>query len=176
VSTNDGRNWHTVHIGMSTPQPVRHILADQFHPGAALILTWACGSESHVDPAWIYLTEDGGNSFRAIAVPPGIPAGSKGGPASEQDPLRAVFAPDGTLSRLILYGESDQVMANRVGRWESRDGGRSWAVLPPVDRVPQQDATEAISPADSGGLTIRDGNLYRWIRRGEPGVRIDLPR
>ncbi len=127
-----GKGDRTIMIAMLTPQPVRHIIADQRRAGAALVMTRSCGSAQHVDPAWIYLTEDGGNSFRPIGVPPGIAVGDSGGPASEQDPLLAIAAPGGSLDLLVLCGQSSALIGSMVGRWESRDRGKTWSVLQPL--------------------------------------------
>ena len=175
ASEDNGGHWRAADPKMSTPQPVRALIADRAHPGAALVFTASCGSSEHVDPAWVYLTEDGGKTFRPIAVPPGIPTGDDGGPASEQDPIESVAAPDGNLDRLVLYGQSTQVVASQVARWESRDRGRTWTVLPPVATSPALAPTEARAPGSDGGASIRPDGVWRWRTAGEAGVRI-FPR
>ena len=170
VSSDAGERWRPIDIKMLVAQPIRYMIADSARPGAALIFTESCPSEEHVDPAWIYVTDDGGKSFRPIAVPPGI-ASYEGAPASEQDPIQAVVAPHGSLSQLILYGQSTEVVGNLIGRWESNDRGETWHVLPPVAALPKLNVTESILPA-SGGVSIRKDGVYRWQKSGEAGVRI----
>jgi hypothetical protein len=172
VSSDGGQHWRAIQIKMLVPQPVQYLIGDAERPGSALVFTASCGSDAHVDPAWIYLTEDGGNSFSPIAVPPGIAADDQGRPASEQDPIQAVVAPDGTFSQLILYGESTKVLGNQVGHWMSHDHGRTWEVLPPVAAPPQLNPAEAALPASGNGVSIRKDGVYLWQKRGETGVRI----
>jgi hypothetical protein len=172
ASSDAGQHWRSIHIKMLIPQPVAYLLADAFRPGAALVFTASCGSEGHVDPAWVYLTEDGGNSFWPMTVPPGIAAKEGGGPASEQDPIEAVAAPGGSLSRLILYGRSTEVVASQVGRWKSDDLGRTWKVLPPVTAPPNLNPSEATLPVSGRGVSIRKDGVYLWEKKGEAGARI----
>src|SRR5262249_19593081 len=119
--------------------------------------------------AWIYVTDDSGKTFRPIAVPVGIRKEEDGGPASEQDPLQAITAPDGHIAHLIVSGASTEVGFGRVARWESPDPGRSWKSLAPVERVPPPPPPTATL----GGwtLTIRKDGLYR-SRGGGPTLRI----
>jgi hypothetical protein len=105
-------------------------------------------------------------------VPPGIAAADGGGPAGEQDPLQAIAAPDGTLGRLVLYGQSSQVAGDQVACWESRDRGLSWTPLPPVASSPPLATTEAVAPGSDGGASIRKDGVWRWHAQGEAGVRI----
>ena len=172
VSSDNGAHWRVAELKTPTPQPPRALIADRTAPGAAIVFTASCGTSQHVDPAWVYLTEDGGASFHAMAVPPGIPAAADGGPASEQDPIRAITAPDGTLARLVLYGDSSQVLGDQVARWESRDLGRTWSPLPPVATSPALTPNEALAPGSDGGATIRQGGVWRWHAKGEAGTRI----
>ena len=175
ASEDDGGHWRTLAPKMATPQPVRALIADRTHPGAALLFTASCGSSEHVEPAWVYLTEDGGKTFRPIGVPPGIATGDDGGPAAEQDPIESVAAPDGSLDRIVLFGQSTQVVASEVARWESRDRGRTWTALPPVAASPALQPTEARAPGPDGGASIRPDGVWRWRTAGEAGVRI-FPR
>ncbi|HEV2700341.1 MAG TPA: hypothetical protein VGV09_01830 [Steroidobacteraceae bacterium] len=172
VSSDAGEHWRRMDIKMAGAQPIRFIIADNARPGVALFLTESCASEEHVDPAWVYLTDDGGRTFRPIGVPPGIPTTDGRVPASEQDPLRAVVAPRGSLAQLVLYGQSTEVVGSLIARWESRDFGKSWAVLPPVAALPNLISTEALAPASDGGVSIRKDGVYRWQKKGETGVRI----
>jgi hypothetical protein len=172
VSSDEGQHWRAIQIKMWAPQPVRYLIGDATRPGSALVFTASCGSDAHLDPAWVYLTEDGGNSFSPIGVPPGIAADDRGGPASEQDPIQAVVAPDGKFSQLILYGQSTEVLGNQLGHWMSHDRGRTWEVLPPVTAPPRLNPAEAALPASGNGVSIRKDGVYLWQKRGETGVRI----
>jgi hypothetical protein len=173
VSSDTGERWRTIVVKMLVAQPVRYMIADSARPGAALLFTDSCESDEHTDPAWIYVTDDGGQSFRPIAVPPGIATADDGrAPAEEKDPIRAVAAPNGSLTQLILYGQSTQIVPSLVGRWESLDLGRTWRVLPPVSAPPELDPIDATSPASGRGISIRKDGVYLWQRRGEAGTRI----
>lgn len=176
ASSDNGAHWRAVDLKLPEPQPPRALIADRAAPGVALVFTASCGTTAHVDPAWVYLTEDGGKSFHPIAVPPGVATGPDGGPASEQDPIRAITAPDGTLDRLVLYGDSSQVIDNQVARWESRDRGRTWTSLPPVAASPPMTPAEAVAAGSDGGATIRSDGVWRWHAKGEAGTRIYPPR
>jgi hypothetical protein len=169
VSSDRGEHWRQVPVKMPEPQPVRQVIADRSKPGAALVFTSSCGSAAHVVPGWVYLTQDAGKTFRPFTVPSGIPAGEDGGPAAEQDPIQAVTAIDGSLTRVVLFGESQQVEANKTARWETRDRGRTWKDLPPVAAAPKV-SPPTISTGDAE-LDIRKDGLYR-TRKGEAPVRI----
>jgi hypothetical protein len=153
---------------MLEPQPVRQVILDRARPGTALLFTSSCGSTAHTVPSWVYLTDNGGHTFRPIAVPPGIP-GESDRPSDEQDPVQAVVTPDGTLNHLVLYGQSRDVAGNQIARWESRDGGRTWQPIAPVTAAPKP----IVPLATIGGteVAIRKDGLYR-TRRGEPPVRV----
>jgi hypothetical protein len=168
VSSDHGDRWRPIAVKIPSAQPVRQVILDRSHAGTALIFTTSCGSAAHTEPGWIYLTDNGGKTFRPIALPPGI-RGDNGRPADEQDPVQAIVAPDGMLNHLVLYGQSTQVLANQTARWESRDGGRSWQPLAPVAAAPKP----AVPMAAIGGmeLAIRKDGLYR-TKRGEAPVRI----
>jgi hypothetical protein len=174
-SPDRGAHWRNIPVARAARfpvQPIRQVIADRTAPGAVLFFTMSCGSAAHVDPAWVFVTEDGGRTSRPIAVPPGVPTGEERGPASEQDPIQAVEAPDGSLSYLVLYGQSEQVTGDRVARWESRDGGRSWTSLAPVRAAPEPTPQAAAA----GGLSfaIRRDGLYR-SGGGEPPLRVYPP-
>jgi hypothetical protein len=158
VSSDHGDRWRPLAVKTPTAQPVRQVILDRSHAGTALIFTAGCGSAAHSEPAWIYLTDNGGKTFRPVAVPPG-----------EQDPIQAVVAPDGMLNHLVLYGQSTQVLPSQIARWESRDGGRTWQPLAPVAAAPKP----MVPMAAIGGmeLAIRKDGLYR-TRRGEAPVRV----
>ena len=168
VSSDHGDRWRKIAVKMLAPQPVRQVILDRARPGTALVFTLSCGSAAHTEPSWVYLTENAGRTFRPIAVPPGIP--SEGDHAAdEQDPIRAVATPDGSLNHLLLYGQSTQVAGSLTARWESRDGGRTWQALAPVAAAPRS----SVPLATIGGveLAIRKDGLYRK-RIGEPPVRV----
>jgi hypothetical protein len=168
-SSDHGDHWQKVRVSTVESHPMRNVIADRAKPGSLLVLTFACGSSAHVDPGWVYLTDDAGKTFRPIAVPPGIRKREDGAPASEQDPLQAVAAPDGAITHLILYGDREDVSGNMVARWESRDGGRSWKTLAPVKSAPRPPSPSAT--AGEWTLTIRKDGLYH-SRRGSPEVRV----
>ncbi len=168
VSSDRGDRWRAIAVKMLDPQPVRQVILDRSRAGMALIFTSSCGAAAHSEPAWIYLTDNAGRTFRPITVPPGIP-GESGRPAGEPDPIQAVATPDGMLNHLVLYGQSTQLPAGQIARWESLDGGRTWQVLAPVAAAPRP----VVPLATIGGmeLAIRKDGLYR-TRRGEPAVRV----
>jgi len=168
VSSDHGDRWRPVAVKTPSAQPVRQVILDRSHAGNALIFTASCGSAAHAEPGWIYLTDNGGKTFRPIAVPRGIP-GENGHPSDEQDPIQAVVAPDGMLNHLVLYGQSSEIAGNQIARWESRDGGRTWEALAPVATAPKP----TVPMAAIGGmeLAIRKDGLYR-TRRGEAPVRV----
>jgi hypothetical protein len=168
VSSDHGDRWRPVVVKTPSAQPVRQVILDRSHAGTALIFTTSCASAPHTEPGWIYLTENGGRTFRAIAPPPGI-RGENGRPAAEQEPVQAIVAPDGMLNHLVLYGQSTQSLPGQTARWESRDGGRSWEPLAPVAAAPKP----TVPMAAIGGmeLAIRKDGLYR-TRRGEAPVRV----
>jgi hypothetical protein len=168
VSSDHGDRWHPDAVKTLTAQPVRQVILDRSHAGTALIFTASCAPAAHGEPGWIYLTDNGGKTFRPIAVPPGI-RGDNGRPADEQDPIQAIVAPDGMLNHLVLYGHSTQVLPNQTARWESRDGGRSWEPLAPVAGAPK--ATVPMAAIGGMELAIRKDGLYR-TRRGEAPVRV----
>jgi photosystem II stability/assembly factor-like uncharacterized protein len=168
VSSDHGERWRRVAVKTLPAQPVRQVILDRSHAGMALIFTASCGSTAHTDPGWIYLTENGGKTFRPIALPPGVP-GENGRPAGEQDPIQAVAAPDGMLNHLVLYGRSTDVLASQTARWESRDGGRTWQPLAPVAAAPRP--TVPVATIGGAELAIRKDGLYR-TRRGEAPVRV----
>lgn len=168
VSSDHGDRWRRVAVKTLAAQPVRQVILDRSHAGTALIFTASCGSAAHTEPGWIYLTDNGGKTFRPIAVPPGIPD-ENGRPAGEQDPIQAVAAPDGMLNHLVLYGRSSEVLANQTARWESRDGGRTWQPLAPVASAPRP--TVPMATIGGAELAIRKDGLYR-TRRGEAPVRV----
>ena len=165
VSSDHADTWRKIAVKMLDPQPVRQVILDRARPGTALLFTWSCGAAAR---SWVYLTENSGRTFRAIAVPPGIP-GEDDRPAGGQDPIQAVVTPDGTLNHLVLYGKSTDVAGNQSARWESRDGGRTWQAIAPVAAAPKP----MVPLATIGGmeLAIRKDGLYR-TRRGEPPVRV----
>jgi hypothetical protein len=169
VSSDHGEHWRRVPVKMLEPQPVRQVIADRTKPGAVLVFTSSCGTAAHVVPGWVYLTQDAGKTFRPFTVPFGIPAAGDAGPAAEQDPIQAVTVIDGSVTRVVLFGESQQVEANKTARWESRDGGRTWKDLPPVAAAPI--ASSATISSGDGELSIRKDGLYR-MRKGETPVRI----
>jgi len=73
VSSDHGDRWRPIAVKTLSAQPVRQVILDRSHAGTALIFTASCGSAAHTEPGWIYLTDNGGKTFRAVAVPPGIP-------------------------------------------------------------------------------------------------------
>ena len=150
VSSDHGERWRPVAVKTLSAQPVRQVILDRSHAGTALIFTASCGSAAHTEPGWIYLTDNGGKTFRPIAVPPGIP-GENGRPADEQDPIQAVVAPDGMLNHLVVYGQSTQIQPGQIARWESRDGGRTWQPLAPVAAAPKPTVPMATIGGDGAG-------------------------
>ena len=171
VSSDHGDRWRPIAVKTPSAQPVRQVILDRSHAGTALIFTASCGSAAHTEPGWIYLTDNGGKTFRGIAVPPGIPD-ENSRPSGEQDPIQAIVAPDGVLNHLVLYGQSTQILPSQTARWESRDGGRTWQPLAPVAAAPKP----TVPMAAIGGmeLAIRKDGLYR-TKQGEAPVRTSIP-
>jgi hypothetical protein len=170
VSHDCGDTWARVPVKMFSPQPVRLVIASRSNQAEVLVLGESCPSSSHVEAAWIYISEDGGKTFRSIAVPEGIEA-SNGQPAPELDPIATVLSPDGNVQHLILYGATGRVDAPMLDRWESHDGGRSWTSLAPA-RAPPPPAPRAFSA--NCEVTIQKDGLYR-IRPDADPKRIDPP-
>jgi hypothetical protein len=168
-SADHGDHWRKVRVKTRDEQPLVQVITDRKDPGVLLVLSQACQSGAHTDPAWIYVTRDAGKTFRPIAVPPGIPRYAEGGPDYEQNPVQAITAPDGDLAHLLLYGRSQDFGGALIGRWESRDGGQSWKALGPVNAPPEPPPPTAAR--GEWALTIRKDGLYR-SRNGGAAVRI----
>jgi hypothetical protein len=158
-SADHGEHWEKIAIKEVGFHPVRQVIADSQNASAMLVFTFACGSSQHVDPGWVFISDDSGKTFRPVAVPKGIPARTNGYPRDEQDPIRAVIAPEGKVEHLIMFGESSFVAGNQIARWESRDAGRSWAALPPVTTPPNGPPTRTSAKED---FRIQADGLYRY--------------
>lgn len=160
VSRDQGDHWQRVPIKMFADAPVREILTDATKPNSILVFSFGCASDAHQDPGWVYASDDA-KAFRPIKVPPGINA-SDDAPASEQDPVLGVIAPDRDLRHLLLYGGNGDVAGvsgGAVAVWESRDGGQHWKRLDNVKSVPTQGAQTAT--IGDARFTIRADGLYR---------------
>jgi hypothetical protein len=168
-SSDHGDHWRKVPVKTREEQPIREVIADRKNPGSLLVFSYACGSSAHTDPGWIYVTADGGKTFRPINVPSGIRKDDEGGPASEQDPLQAIMAPEGDIGHLILYGASEAVAGDAIARWESNDAGRSWKTVAPVKAVPGPASKKAV--LGEWTLTIQKDGLYR-SRGGNAAVPV----
>jgi hypothetical protein len=138
-STDHGEHWGRVPVKRDAKipfvdQPVRQVIADNKNPKLLLVFTLSCDhGGQHTEPAWIYVTEDGGTTFRPVGVPPGIPNAANSQPGFESDPFYAVSAPQGSLSDLILFGQTtDETTGAGIGRWESHDRGRTWKPMASV--------------------------------------------
>jgi hypothetical protein len=131
-SSDRGQHWQSVPVKRdpkipAQEQPIRQVIVDGRDAKALLVFTRSCvESGQHTEPAWIYVTEDGGATFRAAGVPPGIPGAAGKWPAAEADPFYAISAQQGSLSDLVLFGQSTEVMGKAIARWESHDRGRTW--------------------------------------------------
>jgi hypothetical protein len=118
-------------------------------------------SDQHTEPDWIHVTEDSGTTFRAVGIPPGLSSFSSHGPLYEANPLWAISAQQGSLSELILDGDSSDRTGDSIGRWSSRDLGRTWKAL-----HPEKMSTEALpKPASVAAfgdwkLAIEPDGLY----------------
>jgi hypothetical protein len=168
-SPDRGETWRKVPLREIGEHPVREVITDRTKAGAWLVFTLSCGNGQHLEPGWVFVTEDGGKTMRPVEAPPGIPAREDGYPQDEQDPLQAVVAPDGTLGHLLLYGESNKATGDMLARWESRDGGRTWKSLAPVAKPPEAHPS-AITLGDAQ-FAIRKDGLYR-AEKGQAAVRV----
>lgn len=168
-SADHGDHWRKIPVKTREEQPMRQVIADRQQPGSILVFSYACDSGAHMDPGWIYVTHDGGKAFYPIAVPAGIREREGDGPASEQDPLQAITAPDGRIAHLILFGYRGGLPDDTLDRWESTDAGRTWKSVAAVKAAPPPPPPTATF--GEWTLTIRKDGLYR-ARGGGPAVRI----
>lgn len=182
-SSDRGQHWRSVLVKRDAripfvDQPIRQIITDGKNPKALLVFTRSCEhGGQHTEPAWMYLSQDGGSTFHPVGVPPGIPNAKHAQPANEADPLYAVAAPQGSLTDLILYGQTtDQARGDGIGRWQSRDAGRTWKAMTSV-----QTPFEKL-PAPAPGATFSDwkvnieaDGLY-LSEQGKPGSMRIYPR
>lgn len=165
-SADRGDHWQKIPVKMLFDQPVRQVIADREKPGAVLVWSWGCTSDAHQDTGWVYVTTDGGKSFRRVTVPPGIPS-SGGEPAAEQDPIAAVEAIEGSIAHLVLYGR--RAPGGPMLRWESIDAGKTWSAPVVAGSVPQVRMT--IATVGETKFEIRADGLYR-MTSGKPASRV----
>jgi hypothetical protein len=176
-SSNRGQHWSVVGVKPDPKLPVgqgiiRQIIADTKNPKALLVFVQSCeSSDQHTAADWIYVTEDGGAAFRAVAIPPGLADVQGQGPLYEANPLFAVSAEEGSLSTLTLYGDSADRLAGAIGRWSSRDLGRTWKPSRPIKmRIESLPTSPARASFHDWQVTIEPDGL----RLSQPGKAASL--
>jgi len=169
-SSDRGAHWQKRRVrgGGDVPfadQPVGAILTDKRDPKLLVVFQVGSSSDAHTEPGWVYVSQDGGKSYRPIGLPPGLASEGKDGvePAQETDPLAGIAAPTGSLEHLILFARPGE-----GGPWRSRDLGRTWSEVKGNRKLQARQPDLQSATFADWRVVIERESLFLYVA-GQPG-------